>query len=150
MLWRKAWLESQARFFIGAITLVGLCMLFVVFQTMPRSEGTLTYSAYIWRTVYRGYIREIFVLLVLLLGLGGLLIERENGTATFTLALPVSRFRLTGVRAGVGLFQVILLASIPAVLIPALSGFVHQSYPPAQSLYFFSLWTFSGAVLLVT
>ncbi len=102
MLWYKAWRESQVRFLLSAVTIAGLCIAFVVFhrEGSAISERPLTYLEYVWRIVYKGYLRELFVLLTLLLGIGGLLRERDYGTASFTLALPVSRLRLVSVPGG--------------------------------------------------
>jgi ABC-2 type transport system permease protein len=94
MLWYKGWRESRTRFLLSAVTIAGLCVLFVLIQSDSRASidsEPLTYVGYIWRTIYKGYLRELFILLVLLLGAGGLLRERAYGTAGYTLALPISR-----------------------------------------------------------
>jgi ABC-2 type transport system permease protein len=149
MLWYKAWKESRTRFLLSAFTIVGLCAGFVLFHSEAAeiSSQPLTYVEYIWRIVYKGYLREMFVLLALLLGVGGLLRERAYGTAGFTLALPVGRGRLVVSRAAVGLAEVAVLSFLPALVIPALSPFVQQSYPWFQAIQFSLLWTMGGAVM---
>ena len=149
MLWYKAWRESQARFLLSAGAIAGLCLLFIVFHREGASvaDHSHTYGEYIWRIVYKGYLRELFVLLALLLGVGGLLRERDYGTAPFTLALPVSRWRLLSVRAAVGLLEVTILSLLPALLIPALSPLVGEAYPWAQAWQFGLLWSVGGALL---
>ena len=151
MLWYKAWRESQTRFLLSALTMAGLCVVFVLFHGERNgiSDRPLTYMEYIWRIVYKGYLRELFVLLALLLGVGGLLRERDWGTAGFTLALPVSRLHLVSVRAAVGLLEVAALSFVPALVIPALSPLVGQFYPWSQALQFSLLWTFGGALIFV-
>jgi hypothetical protein len=62
-------------------------------------------------------------------GLGGLQRERTHNTAGFTLALPVSPFRVVGIQVMAGMVELALLALIPAILIPSLSILIHQSYP---------------------
>lgn len=151
MLWYKAWRESETRFWISALAITGLCIGFVLFHR----EGSVifdrptTYVEYIWRIVYKGFLRELFVLLALLLGVGGLLRERDYATAGFTLALPVSRLHLVSVRAAVGLLEVGTLSFLPAIVIPALSPLVGQIYPWQQALQFALLWTIGGALIFM-
>ncbi len=149
MLWYKAWRESRARFLLSAVTMATLCIGFVLFHREGAgiSDRPLTYVEYIWRIVYKGYLRELFVLLALLLGIGGLLRERDHGTAGFTLALPVSRLHLVLARAGIGLLEVVVLSLLPALIIPALSPLVGQFYPWSQALQFTLLWTAGGAFI---
>jgi ABC-2 type transport system permease protein len=152
MLWLKSWRESQARFLLSALAIVGLCAGFVVFHregTAAISDQPLTYVEYIWEIVYRGYLRELFVLFSMLLGFGGLLRERDHGTAGFTLALPVSRLHLVSVRAAVGLSEVAALSLLPGLVIPGLSPLVGESYPWAEALKFALLWTSAGAFFFV-
>jgi len=149
MLWYKAWRESQARFLLSGGTIAGLCVAFVVFhrESALVADHAQTYAEYIWRIVYKGYLRELFVLLALLLGVGGLLRERDYGTAPFTLALPVSRWRLIVVRAAVGIFEVTILSFLPAVVLPTLSPLVGEVYPWSQAWQFGLLWSIGGAFL---
>jgi ABC-type transport system involved in multi-copper enzyme maturation permease subunit len=151
MLWHKAWLESQARFLLSALTIAGLCAGFVLFHRDGARifDRPPTYVEYIWELVYKGYLRDLFVLLTLLLGVGGLLRERDFGTATFTLALPVSRLRLVSVRAALGLLQVAALSLLPALAIPALSPLMGQLYPWRQALQFAVLWAVAGSLIFM-
>jgi ABC-type transport system involved in multi-copper enzyme maturation permease subunit len=148
MLWHKAWLESRARFLLSAITIASLSTFVVLYHTDARSiyEGPLSYSSYIWRITYKSYLRELFVLLAVLFGLGGILRERARGTASFTLALPVPRWQLVAVRAVVGILQVASLSFLPALVIPTLSPLVHESYPLSQALQFSLLWSVGGVI----
>lgn len=151
MLWYKAWQESQTRFLLGALTIAGLCVGFVLFHRDGARifDRPPTYLEYIWGIVYKGYLRELFILLTLLLGVGGLLRERDFGTAGFTLALPVSRLRIVSVRAVVGLMQVAALSLLPALVIPAISPLMGQFYPWSQALQFALLWTVGGALIFM-
>ena len=148
MLWYKAWRESRSRFLLSALTVGGLCTLFVWYHEAARlsiAPEFTTYRGYIWRLIYKGYVREIYVLLTMLLGVGGLLRERAHGTAGFTLSLPNSRRRLVIVRGVVGLFEVAIISLLPAVLVPLLSRLVGESYPFLQALQFSLLWTVCGS-----
>jgi ABC-2 type transport system permease protein len=149
-LWHKAWLETRGRFLMSALAMSVLCVACIWWQADMRMQGgrTVSYAAYVHRFAYNGWLRGPFVMLAMVLGLGGLLRERSHGTAPFTLSLPAGRFELTAVSAAVGLAQLVALALLPALLIPALSPWLaHESYPLSQSFEFAALWvTCGGAV----
>jgi ABC-2 type transport system permease protein len=148
MLWYKAWRESRARFLLSAVALTVICFSFVFFR-LDASGGMggepLSYPVYIWRIAYKGYLRELFMILTILLGLGGLARERDHRTAGFTLALPVSRWRLLATRAVLGFAQVVVLAALPAVILPSLSPLIGQAYPSSQAWSFTILWATVGS-----
>jgi hypothetical protein len=52
----------------------------------------------------------------------------------FTLSLPVSRRRLLGVRAVVGLAELLALALLPSLLIPLLSPAIGETYGVVETL----------------
>src|SRR5258705_3791903 len=136
MLWYKAWRESRARFLLSAIALAVICASFVCFHRDASGgigDEPLSYPVYVWRITYKGYLRELFMILAILLGLGGLTRERDQRTAAFTLALPVSRWRLLANRTVVGLGQVVLLATLPAIVMPLLSPVIWQPYQSPQA-----------------
>jgi ABC-2 type transport system permease protein len=153
MLWHKAWLESRARFSIAAGAELAACVVFVIFERAIRAQiGATsaplnTYFGYIHRMFYGG---GVMLPLMLVLGLGGLLREREHGTAAFTLALPVRRWQLVAVRAAVGLAEVVALSLLPALLVPTLSPLVHQSYPFSQAGQFGLLLAAKHALVFAT
>jgi hypothetical protein len=101
MLWYKAWIESRTRFTLIAVALTLFCAGVVLFhgQTEPLLTDALhglrssTFSEHVYRLVYSGTAKGRFAILVIFLGLGGLGRERTHGTAIFTLALPVTRFK---------------------------------------------------------
>jgi ABC-2 type transport system permease protein len=153
MLWYKAWRESQVRFLISALVLISICVMVVLLQQSFRAQLHTremvwnTYAGYIYLRIYGGFARGTFLLLALVLGLGGLQRERAHGSAGFTLALPVSRFKHVAVRAAVGVLQVAALSMLPVMLVPALSRFMGQSYPWRQSLEFSLLWDVVGTTV---
>src|SRR5579871_2717430 len=97
MLYYKMWRESWIRFVISAVALLWMCGSVVLLQRQVRAHADepLSYERYIWSAVYKANVLDLFILLVIVLGLGGVLQERAQGTAGFTLSLPVSRWRLT-------------------------------------------------------
>lgn len=155
MLWLKAWRESRVRFLLIALTLSTLCAFAVLFEPYVRQhqlpipihmrEGV--YTEYIYNLIFAGTAKGIFALLVIFLGLSGLQAERAHKTVGFTLALPVSRFRVIGTQIAVGMIELAALASVPAILIPGLSTFMHRSYPLPVALHFSVLWFFGGLVI---
>jgi ABC-2 type transport system permease protein len=149
MLWYKMWRESRVRFIISAAALLWMCGAVVLLQQQVRAhaDAPLSYAHYIWGAVYKANALDLYILLVIVLGLGGVLQERAQGTVGFTLSLPVSRWRLTAVRAATGWVQVGLLALLPALLVPLLSFFVGQAYPFVRALQFSVLWAGCGMVI---
>jgi ABC-2 type transport system permease protein len=150
MLWYKAWRESRARFLLSAAALAVICVCFVCFPVDANggiSDQSLTYLVYIWRVTYKGYLRELFMILAILLGLGGLMRERDHRTATFTLGLPVRRWQLLATRTAVGLVEIVLLAMLPALVLPALSRLLGQAYPTSQAWAFALLWATVGTLI---
>jgi len=149
MLWYKMWRESWIRFAISAMALLWMCGAVVVLQQQVRAHADepLSYAHYIWSAVYKANVLDLYILLVIVLGLGGVLQERAQGTAGFTLSLPVSRWRLTAARAVMGWVQVAVLALLPALLIPLLSPYVGQAFPFARALQFSVLWFGCGMVI---
>ena len=149
MLWYKAWRESRTRFLLSALTIAGACVFLVLYERDARSafaDKQLSYVTYIWRIVYDGALRDVFVLSAVVLGLGGLLREREQQTAGFALALPISRWQWIASRAAVGFVEVAVLSFLPALFLPSVSPLIHQAYPLSQALQFGLLWFAGGAL----
>src|SRR6266853_1713450 len=149
MLWYKAWLESRVRFLASGAVLGAYCVSFVQqarHNFPPIMEPTVPYSGYIWRGVYNGIDTLAFVIVAVMLGLGGLQRERGLGSAGFTLALPATRLRLLMPRAAVALLEMTSLAAIPVIVVPWLSASIGREYPVAQAVQFAALFVVTGAV----
>jgi ABC-2 type transport system permease protein len=65
----------------------------------------------------------MWILAVVLLGMGGIVRERAIGTSSLTLSLPVSRARFLGIRIGMGVLEAIALAVVPWTTIFIVSSF---------------------------
>lgn len=115
MLWHKAWLESRGRFLFGIAATGASC-------------------AYGWYAARFGVARTTFIVFCFLFGMGGLLREHAIGTAPFTLALPVSRWRLVATRAAVGWLELAALAVVPSLF---------TASPPAS----YVLWVAGGSAM---
>lgn len=149
----KAWLETRARFLTGAIIIIVL-----IFWDVFRANGIIAeyehfrqgehiqYAEYIWISLYRGYLQAFWIFCALMLGLGGLWREQAQGTAVFTLSLPVSRRQVTYMRILVGLVEIVALGFLPALLIPLLSVFTGNHYSLVQSFSFSTLLVGGGII----
>lgn len=150
MLWYKAWRESRSRFLLLAAAVAMYCLSALVTARTsfpPPQAPQLPYSAFVWGEFYAPFKAVAFSFIALVFGLGGLQRERAAGTASFTLALPIARGRIVATRVAVGLAELIGVALIPVVLVPALSPLlVHQSYPISQSLQYAALFLSWGIV----
>lgn len=153
MLCAKAWRESRGRFAISALVIGGLCALLIVFQAFFRARmvelgATATsYGVYVHGRIYGGVVRSFFVILAILLGLGGFSRERTQRTIGFSLALPVRRLDHLTARAAVGLGELVALAALAALVVPVCSAAIGERYPVAQAIGFALLWLAIGAVM---
>jgi hypothetical protein len=145
MLFYKAWRESQVRFLSAAVALAGWCLCLVVLFRAHVTDQP--YDVWINTQIFDGSGKELFIVVIIFLGLGGLLRERAHHTAAFTLALPVNREQLIASQIAVGLAELALLALLPALLIQSLSALAHQSYPITDALRFSLLRFVCGAVI---
>ena len=150
MLWYKAWLESRARFIFCLVGLQALIIHMVlaydnVLIAFELNPATYKYTEYVWR-VFTYRIQVGWTFSVLFLGFGGLVREKVLGSADFTLSLPVTRRRLVGVRAALGVSQSLILGLLPFVSVPLLSLVMGKSYPYTQTLLFAFLMTVGGIV----
>lgn len=154
MLWHKAWLETRGRFLTGLMlaAIVGFGIIYdfraterlipVVRSIDPSSIDTSgligaaikeslqarqTFRGFVWFQWYRQNLTFLVVVFAALLGSGGLL-ARSGGAALFTLSLPVSRSRLIGTRAAVGLVELLAIAIVPSLVLPLLAPGIGQSY----------------------
>src|SRR5436305_1587604 len=134
MLWYKSWRETRTVILVGIGAMAIACALIVLNQETMRNhaDAPMTFVSYLWKSVYNSIGRDLFLILSVILGSGGLLQERAHGTSGFTLALPVSRSRLVFTRAIIGYLGVLAIAAVPTVVVPIASGYVGQFYPAAQ------------------
>jgi ABC-2 type transport system permease protein len=102
---------------------------------------------YLHARVYATVGQGLFVVLAVLLGLGGTRRERAHGSLGFTLALPAPRAAHAAVRAAVGLAEVIALAAIPAVVVPVCSAAIGEHYGAGQAATFALLWAAIGSAV---
>jgi|SoiMethySBSTD1v2_1073268.scaffolds.fasta_scaffold00255_20 ABC-2 type transport system permease protein len=154
MLWHKAWLETRGRFLAGlALSLIVGFGVIYDFRATERllpivrnmdpsaldTSGPLgaaikeglaaqqSFRGFVWWQWYRQNLTYLVVIFGALLGAGGLLAKSEGATL-FTLSLPVSRSRLIGTRAFVGLAELLVLAIVPSLWVALLSPSIGQSY----------------------
>jgi ABC-2 type transport system permease protein len=112
VLWYKAWLETRARFLTCLATLTIFCAVFVGHaQGMIHPEWKSDYNRLLFIT--QQFIVIMWILAVVLLGMGGIVREKAIGISSLTLSLPVSRARILGIRVGMGILEAIVLGVVP-------------------------------------
>src|SRR5262245_34897324 len=151
MLWYKSWLDTRWRFGAGLVILVvAAAGSVLVYPQILELLATTTDSApvkgelgrrvdeglrlarsfqgYIWSQWFRQNSTQLVALFAMILGTGGLVAQGAGGVALFTLSLPVSRERLLGVRAAVGLAELAALAVVSSLVVPLVSPAIGQSF----------------------
>lgn len=154
LVW-KAWRESRNRYFASLsvlVILVGYAVLsgpqFLEGIAINHPDEPLTYSGYIWVSLFDFYLQGFWIACAFALGLGGIWRERSTGVATFTLSLPVTRQRLVLTRAIVAIVESFVIALVPCLLIPLFSAMNGHRYPFAQSFTFGLLLAVGGLVFV--
>jgi ABC-type transport system involved in multi-copper enzyme maturation permease subunit len=148
MYWYKSWCETRTVILLGIAAIAVACV-FIVFNQQTMRDHTsqpMTYIAFLWKAVYDSFGRDLFLILCIILGSGGLLQEKAHGTSGFTLALPVSRHHILFTRAFIGYCGVLAFALTPAIVLPISSRLIGQYYPATQALGFSLLWACCGAI----
>ena len=106
------------------------------------------YPFYLWHFVYAEMFQKIWVILAVLLGIGGLSREAARGTAGFTLSLPVSRGALFRTRALVAVAELLLLILVALVTILIGSRVMGLPYPIGHGVTHLAMMFFGGLVFL--
>lgn len=146
MLWYKAWLETRGRFLISLVGITGLCA-YSVFHG-DRQALSYTKLEYYYAVLHGGHslLTMMWVMAVTLLMMGGLLREKALGAASFTLALPVSRARLMGVRIAVGLIQAMTLVIVPWSVMFLVGSVAGKTHSISQAWFHIVLLTGGGVL----
>jgi ABC-type transport system involved in multi-copper enzyme maturation permease subunit len=147
MLAYKAWRETRGRFLLSAAALGWFCSVFVLFRPVAAAAARRPFADFVIDAIYAGSVRNIYVVLVLALGLGGLTEELAKGSAVFTLALPVTRTQVVVSRAMIGLLEVLTLALVPTMAIVGLSPFVGETFSVLRAGLYSTQWAVTGSVL---
>jgi len=149
MYWYKCWCEVRARVLVSVVALAVACVFIVFYQQTMRghADAPMTYAAYIWKSIYNSFGRDLFVIMSIAMASGGMLQEKSQGTLGFTLALPISRWEAIATRAVAGYLGIVAMALVPAIVVPLLSPQVGQHYAFSQALQFSLLWACSGSVI---
>jgi ABC-2 type transport system permease protein len=125
VLWYKAWLETRSRFLTCLATLTLFSGIFVHHaQELLRPEWKSDFNRLLF--VNQQFLVIMWVLSVVLLGMGGIVREKAIGISSVTLALPVSRARLLRVRVGMGALEAIVLGVVPWLAVFVVSSFARK------------------------
>lgn len=149
MLWYKAWLETRSRFLTCMATLTIFCAVFVGHaQGLIRPEWKADYNRLLFVT--QQFVVIVWILSVVLLGMGGIIREKALGTASLTLSLPVSRARLLGHRVGIGVLQAIALGAAPWATIFVVSSLARMPISISQVVFYLVLLLGGGLAYFAT
>lgn len=156
-MWRalvyKSWLETRSRFLWGSLLVLGTVsnsvlqgpkVMRAVEQQLPWMH--MPFPRYLWETVYHGSLLAAWIALVVLLGLGGLRREQSSDASAFTLSLPSRRSKFLQAQAIVALGEALLLGFMPALVVPALSTLIGQTFSMGQALFYAVLLVGAGSV----
>jgi ABC-2 type transport system permease protein len=157
MLWYKAWLETRSRFLVSLATLTIFSSIFFhhalyisCLNTLPcpekitRSERVSEFHRLLF--INQQYVVIMWILAVVLLGMGGMVREKALGTSSLTLTLPVSRARLMRVRVAMGVFQAIALGVVPWLAVLIISSRARMPISVAQVGFYMLLLVGGGLV----
>jgi hypothetical protein len=168
MLWHKAWVDTRWRFLL-VLTLL-LVLACGSSLTFPRVRDFLasiqvpvvgdeeaaaafreslelnrTFRGYAWSQWFAQTFPFLLTLMAALLGSGSPLVRGGSG-ALFSLALPVSRARWIGTRAGTVVAELFVLALAPSLVFAALAPVVGEQFGVTEALAY-GLSAFVGASL---
>ena len=167
MLYYKAWLETRTRFYTALLATLGVCAFWTLGHTWIDNNwqrdliehpdynyqawflrAMRDYPFYLWHFVYAEMFQKIWVILAVLLGIGGLSQEAAHGTAGFTLSLPVSRAALFRTRALTAVAELLLLILIALITIVIGSRVMGLPYPISHGVTHLTTLFGGGLVFL--
>lgn len=144
MLWYKAWIETRARFLAAVVGITLVISVILQHYEMVINPPVLYNNHFV--SFAHTYVMGMWLLSVVLFAMGGLRREQAVGASSFTLALPVSRTRLLGIRIVVGIFQAILAAVFPWLAILFISDHAGKPFPVSQAGLYLLLLLSGGFV----
>jgi len=163
----KAWLETRTRFLTALVATLAVCAFWTLGHPWIESQwqrdliehpewdnppwflrAMKDYPFYLWHFVYAEMFQKIWVILAVLLGIGGLSREAAHGTAGFTLSLPVSRLTIFGTRAVVAVAELLALALVALAAIVAGSRVMALPYPIHHGITHLAVMFAGGLVFL--
>ena len=148
MLWYKAWLETRTRFLVCLVTITAFCAFYVhLTLDLPHVGATKVHDIYYYRVLFlaHDYVVALWVICVVLMGMGGIVREKANGVSSFTLALPVSRLKLILARAGLGCAEAIVLGAVPWIAITTMVS--SRSHVPWMQFWLYFAPAFIGGLI---
>jgi hypothetical protein len=170
MLWHKAWVDTRWRFFLGlALLLVLACGSSLTFPrvrdffasmqlpvvgdeeaaaALRESLGLMSsFRGYVWSQWFAQSFPALLTVMAALLGSGSPLVKGGSG-ALFSLALPVSRGRWVGTRAGTALLELFVVALAPSLTFAVLAPTVGEQFAVTEAIAYGSS-AFLGASLFL-
>jgi hypothetical protein len=147
MLWYKAWLETRVRFLICLVAITTFCAATVSRMEYGTASSVNMAHYYVVLQTAASLLVLWWLLGINLLIMGGLLREKAVGAASFTLALPVSKMRLTVIRMAVSAAQAMTLILVPWGVAIAMGALVGRTLSISQALVHLAFLTGGGVLL---
>jgi ABC-2 type transport system permease protein len=167
MLFYKAWLETRTRFYTAVAVTLAVCLFWTLAHTWIENNwqrdliehpeynnpawflrAMRDYPFFLWHFVYAEMFQKIWVILAVLLGIGGLSRESAHGTAGFTLTLPVSRSALFRTRALLAVAELLALSMVALATIVIGSRVMALPYPIGHGVTHLGTMFAGGLVFL--
>jgi ABC-type transport system involved in multi-copper enzyme maturation permease subunit len=167
MLFYKSWLETRTRFYTAVAVTIAVCAFWTLAHTWIENNwqrdliehpeynnpawflrAMRDYPFFLWHFVYAEMFQKIWVILAVLLGIGGLSREAAHGTVGFTLSLPVSRSALFRTRALLAVGELLALSTIALATIVIGSRIMALPYPVGHGVIHLATMFVGGLVFL--
>jgi len=148
MLWYKVWLETRTRFLISLAGITALC----AYRIYAGNDIAASWAdiSYRYHLLHSGQqlLNVMWLVAITLLMMGGLIQEKANGSASFTLALPASRARMMNVRISAGLIQAALMIIVPWAAMYTVSYLSGPARSISQVLFYIAVLAGGGSVFV--
>jgi hypothetical protein len=168
MLFYKAWIETRVRFLAGLIAVSIICIFYMeqhawlvrwwstdarnlqnpYFYHSGEWWGIHEYGYYLWHYLYDNYLQQVWLLFAVVFAFGGLIREKTNETALFSLGLPVSRKGWLFTRLAAALVESIALGLFAVFVVVAGSAVIHQTFSLSQLLLHTALMVAGGVFVI--
>lgn len=152
----RYWLESRTRFIISLVLLLAVTWYIIhgadrvikQFLVVRPSEA-FPFTKYIWFLLYKGYLLTLYTFCTFVLGLGGIMQEKQAGSATFALSLPLKRKEVVRAKISIASCEVFALAMLSTLAIVLFSRAYNHVYPWQHAITFGILMTAGGLVFMM-
>ena len=152
----KAWRETRVRFLAGLAAVAIICIFQIEQHHTDDFSHTMWarlgvpdgYGWFLWQYLYVYFLQQGWALFAVLLALDGLIREKDSGTVSFSLGLPVSRKRWMFTRLAVVLMESAALSLFAVLVVIAGSAVIHQTFSLSQVFLHAALMVAAGVIVI--